>query len=361
MKSKAPLGLVFAAIAASQLGATDCGQVIRDPGFDLWCGESLCTWKLLRGDVERVGTWNAGDSGVSFLGDDTAIQQIAPVNSRDGDCILFSLVANVAPGADVFLDIDLEADGTVERSERIPASHWEPISFLLRIQPPYDGIRFELDKHGTGEVVLANIGAEISTGCAGLEPIATGPRPPGASCVDHTDCASDLCIASPTEPPAGSLFGTVCAGCNPAAPTCGAGETCGIVDALSPTVVEGVDCVPEATRELGESCVSDAECASGTCSAGACSACRTAADCGGQACGPSYPDGPSVCQPGAGVGATGAPCGDGADCASGTCDGGVRKECSDGRPCASPANCPVDSGLAPGACSTVGIQGGTCS
>ena len=96
---KAPVSLLIAVVAATQLGATDCGEVIRDPGFDLWCGDSLCTWKLLRGDIERVGTWNAGDSGVSFLGADTAIQQIAPVTSLDGDCIEFTLIANVATTA----------------------------------------------------------------------------------------------------------------------------------------------------------------------------------------------------------------------------------------------------------------------
>ena len=40
--------LLFIVLAASQMGATDCGQVLRDPGFDLWCGEDLCAWKLER-------------------------------------------------------------------------------------------------------------------------------------------------------------------------------------------------------------------------------------------------------------------------------------------------------------------------
>jgi hypothetical protein len=71
--------------------------------------------------------------------------------------------------------------------------------------------------------------------------------------------------------------------------------------------------------------------------------------------------GPDVCQPGAGAGAPGAPCGANADCASGTCSGAVFKVCNDGRACGSPADCPVvGDTLAPGPCSTVGIQGGTC-
>ena len=121
------VSLAVAVVAFSQIGATDCGQVIRDPGFDVWCGDSLCSWKLLRGDIERVGTWHESDSGVGFLGDDTAIQQVAPVNSIDGLCIRFSMVTDIAENAEVFLDIDVEADGVVERSERIGTSHWKPV------------------------------------------------------------------------------------------------------------------------------------------------------------------------------------------------------------------------------------------
>ncbi len=360
---KAPVSLLIAVVAATQLGATDCGEVIRDPGFDLWCGDSLCTWKLLRGDIERVGTWNAGDSGVSFVGADTAIQQIAPVTSLDGDCIEFTLIANVATTAEVFLDIDVEADGTVERSERIPTAHYKPISILIALATPYDGIRFELRKQGTGETVLANIGAHVVDQCTGLTPIDPGPRPVGASCAHNSDCASNLCVASPTQPGLGTLLGTACAGCDPTGTSsgCDAGEACGITGALQPTLAEGVACVAEASHELGEACLSGAECASGICNADLrCSACATGADCGGDACGPSFQGGPDVCRPGAGTGATGDACATDADC-TGTCDGAVRKECRDHRACGSPADCPVENDLAPGACTTVGIQGGTCS
>ena len=48
--------LLFLAVVASQMGATKCGQVLRDPGFDLWCGDELCAWKLERGEVKRVAT-----------------------------------------------------------------------------------------------------------------------------------------------------------------------------------------------------------------------------------------------------------------------------------------------------------------
>jgi hypothetical protein len=362
--------LLFALVAFSQVGATDCGQVIRDPGFDIWCGDSLCSWKLLRGDIEQVGTWTEGDSGVSFVGDDTAIQQVAPVNSTDGQCIRFSMIADVEENAEVFLDIDVEADGVVERSERVGTTHWQKVTFLINVAPPYDGIRFELAKHGPGRAVLANIGAELSTECTGIPPIETAARPLGASCSDTVACDSDICIPSETTFPAASLF--ACAGCDPSlgAAACTGGMVCGVSDPLSPVLAVPVSCIPPASRELSEQCISDAECASGMCARGetgpgVCSSCKTSADCGGAACAAAWlagSRGPNVCAPGAGTGITGSGCGTDDDCASGTCNGGPAHACDlDGRPCVNDFSCPAGTDLIPGTCNTVGVQGGVCS
>lgn len=366
---RVPFTLGAILLAASQLGATDCGQVIRDPGFDVWCGESLCSWKLVRGDIEQVGTWTEGDSGVAFLGDDTAIQQVAPVNSNDGTCIRFSMIADVAENAEVFLDIDVEADGTVERSERVGTTSWEKVTFLIHVAAPYDGIRFELAKHGLGTAVLANIGAEIATDCAGLPPIVPEARPVGASCTSAGDCDSELCVVSGTTFPAVSAL--ACAGCDPAiVDGCGAGKVCGVSDPLSPVLAVPMTCIALASRELSEQCISDAECASGLCArgqtgAGVCSSCKTSAECGGATCGPSWlagSRGPNVCQPGAGAGTTGTACGSDADCASNQCQGTDANACDlDGRPCSSDFNCPTGSDLIPGTCNTVGVQGGSCT
>ena len=46
--------LFVLAAAVSQIGATDCGNALNDPGFDLWCGDQLCDWKIERGSVSRV-------------------------------------------------------------------------------------------------------------------------------------------------------------------------------------------------------------------------------------------------------------------------------------------------------------------
>lgn len=171
-------------IASTQLGATDCGQVLEDPGFDLWCGEELCSWELARGEVRRAPTWHSADAGVELVGSDAAIWQRSPVESADGDCIHFELVANVGDDVEALLSVDVFGDGTIERSERLPASKWKPLSYNLRIKPPYDGIRFELSKRGDGIAVLGRIHAELAPGgCAGLPEIDGGPGP-RVSCGD---------------------------------------------------------------------------------------------------------------------------------------------------------------------------------
>jgi hypothetical protein len=376
MRALPPLFLIA---AISQLGATDCGEVLRDSGFDLWCGDELCAWKVTRGAVRRVPTWNHGDPGVELVGTDVAIQQLSPVNYTDGRCIQFSLIANVSDTAEVHLDVDVEGDGVVELHERIPTSSWKPLSYNLAIAPPYDGIRFELTKRGNGTAVLANIGARIvpAEDCAGLTVLDPGPRRDGAACLPERegvhgaqDCASGLCISSPTHLPASGWFSLACAGCTPGT-SCGGGEVCGLGDPFSPVFAIPVQCVPLARKELGERCLTDAECGNSICyrdetsSVGVCSACRSAVDCpGGQGCGPAWSGGALVCGAGAGVAASGAPCGSDGDCASGVCSGQLRAECDDGRPCGSPAACPFGiGGAAPlqnGACVTVGVQGGTC-
>jgi hypothetical protein len=133
-----------------------------------------------------------------------------------------------------------------------------------------------------------------------------------------------------------------------------------------------LECVASHAGELGDPCVGGAECSSGLCQLGGgtlgkCSACLTSADCpGGETCAPGWtqtvfgPAAPDVCAPGMHLGAPGAGCGGDGDCASGHCNGTERSECPDGRACATPVTCPADGNLDPGACTQVGIQGGSC-
>lgn len=352
---RSPLSMLLTVAAASQLGATDCGQVIRDPGFELWCGDELCTWKLLRGEVRESATWHKDDTGVELIGTDAAIAQLTPVASSDGTCILFELVANVDENVEARLELDISGDGTIDHAERMPTSRWKPLSYKLRIQAPYSGVRFILSKKGTGRAVFAQIQAEIASNCDGLTEIVSLPAPLGAPCTDDARCASGMCDAVP-DPDAWFGYANLCVGC--ASGTCGTTEVCGRGEPVSPVLEVPVTCIGAASRELGEQCIGNAECTSGICTAGVCSSCATS--CGSELCGPAYIRGPSVCAPGEHRRTSNEPCSIDADCASNRCTGSVRMQCGDGRACAGPADCPVMDDLEPGACTAVGIQGGRC-
>ncbi len=363
--------LFVTALAVSQMGATDCGgNALRDPGFDLWCGDGLCAWKIERGDVAKVATWNQGDPGVELVGDDVAIEQLSPVASSDGSCLEFSMIANIESTAQVTLNLDIFGDGSIEHSETIPTSNWALLTFELPIQGVYGGIRFELAKVGTGKAVLAQIGARVvdAAKCDHFAPAVAAHAPDGAPCGGGADCASGLC----SDVAGISLTGT-CAGCTEG--SCGSGESCGYGPPVSPVRVVPMECVAKAAKALGETCLKSSECASNICRAassygfGACSSCTSDSDCAaGQSCGLAWGVNdlgatiaqPFVCAPLQHVLAPGTACASNEDCASSVCVGTERKQCDDGRACATAANCPVASDLKSGPCTTVGIQGGSC-
>jgi hypothetical protein len=282
-------------LAATQLGATDCGEVLSDPGFDLWCGDQLCSWKVVRGDAKRVDTWHEGDSGVELIGLDAAISQLSPVTNRDGTCIQFDVVANVSADVEASLNIDIYGDGSIERALPIPASDWEPLTYKLRLGTPYTGVRFELAKKGTGEAVFANIGARIAGGCEGLTIIDPGLAPLGAICTSDGTCESGMCrtVADPQ-----SVFGSAqrCVACD--ATSCGPADVCGVSDPISPALAIPMRCEPAGSSELGDLCASDAECTTGICTGGACSTCDAVTNpcASGATCANAWTFGPFVCE-----------------------------------------------------------------
>jgi hypothetical protein len=390
MRIRTPLFILVVA-AVSQLGATDCGQVLRDPGFDLWCGDELCAWKVKYGEIRKIPTWHEGDSGVELLGE-SAIQQLSPVDSGDGQCreqndgstqctrpdnvcIEFSLLAQIEPTASVDLHVDVLDDGTVEHEQRLPSGNWQRIAYRIVVRHPFAGIRFDLVKAGSGTAKLANIGAELADNCDGLPVIDPRPASVGSPCQTGADCESGLCgetkLSSPWTGVAGLLGPNLaCLACTPG--SCGGGMICGVGAPLSPIKEPPIMCVPAGAKPLGELCVENQECDSGLCDGVVCAACDADADCSGdekclEARDPFAGDpfaglGPRLmmCSPGQGLYASGRACINHSDCASGVCNGPERKQCSDGRTCDSPAQCPFESGLKNGACNSVGISGGTC-
>jgi hypothetical protein len=348
---KRNLSLMFLAVASG--GATECGQIVDDRGFDLWCGESLCTWTLEKGDIAPAPTWHPDDRGVDMIGDDVAIAQMTPVEFRDGTCVRFTLVADVAEDAEVRLQMDVFGDGTVETDERIPTSDWRKLTYLVQMPADYSGVKFRLTKRGTGHAVLANIGAEIAKSEECTTPAVEVSRPDGAYCTTDAECSNGACFEWLGD------FKDVCGSCD-ADTDCSGGELCTVTGPAPGWLAVSSACLPPGTLADGLRCLRDANCASGMCIDGTCGACRAATDCGGAACLPAAAPVPARCDRGRGAGAT---CFSGADCDSGVCNGTALTGC-DGkldRECDTDADCPgelTDPELH--SCATVGFAGGTC-
>jgi hypothetical protein len=362
-------------LAATQLGNTDCGQIIKDPGFDLWCGDHLCYWKVERGQAERVPTWHAGDDGVSMIGDDVLITQLTPVTSSDGTCIEFKMLTNIDLNADVHLQFDVFGDGTVDYDQVVPAASWEPVRYTVKIPPSWNGIEFRLAKKGPGQAVLAEIQAQtIDDSQCGSTTITLPPHPNGGYCLSDSDCASNYCVAG-----GGGLLGPpgMCAACSNDT-QCLNGTVCGTDDAVGSTMTPYRACIPAASRTLGELCAEDAECASGICNQ-TCSLCKGATDCAsGEMCKPANQAFPAPngfdyysvatyeCDPDLHKRAPGEACFRDDDCASARCNGTPVMTCidvyggGDGRTCTSDLDCPENSALQHTPCAAVGIAGGTC-
>lgn len=353
------LSISFAALFA--LSGYNCNDVLQDPGFDLWCGDSLCAWELESGAIEQVPTWHGSDSGVSMLGDEVAFSQYA---DQHVSCLRFELIADVEETAEVTLQLDLDNDGAIEHEQRIPTSNWEQLSYLIDMPTTYRGILFRLHKRGSGRAILAEVAAlsESSSECEGAPKIESLD---GGWCNEASDCVSGICSQS-------SLFAAVCGMCGGDS-DCSAGEACGLAAPDRAQYYLYRACVAEASLGLAERCVGDAECASGVCADGVCSACSNHGDCGeDELCTrrevsslPDWSRPPRQCNPRGGVAASGEACLSDLDCVSGQCTGTdeLRLCMADSRPCTEHADCPGDelgSSDEAGICATVGTAHGVC-
>ncbi len=184
--------LVLSAIACLAPGCE--GDVLKDPTFRLWCGESLCDWKIDTGTVQRVPTWHPTDYGVSFV---ATPSQISQESAQGSDCMEFSAVANVDASAQVKIQVDLNLDGTIDFEAPIAETNWRPAKILIH-GPKNVGeqLRFVVRKEGVGNAVLAELRLRRVDTC-------TGPRvtikdlPVGARCGDGAECTSgDCCLGT---------------------------------------------------------------------------------------------------------------------------------------------------------------------
>ena len=114
--------LLASALAMSSLGGDCDGDIVNDPTFRDWCGDTLCDWTLDAGQIHPVPTWIPEDLGVSFDSTPTQISQVTSENQAT--CILFTTVANFDASAGMTLLVDFNNDGTIDWQQPLPAAAW---------------------------------------------------------------------------------------------------------------------------------------------------------------------------------------------------------------------------------------------
>jgi hypothetical protein len=343
----------------------------QDPSFDLWCGESLCSWRTDSGSLQRVPTWIEDDYGVELTGSDTQISQlVTETGTQTPACLQFEMMTDLEADASVTLSLDFGDDGTIEYQAPVPATNWQSVTFSVTPPTWFPSVRFILHKTGNGKAILADLRVTAGGSCSGA-PLRFDARPLAAPCSSDGECESGRCGVSIFPYVASdAAIHEACAGCKSDA-DCSGGEVCGVtIGALG----MAAGCTA-AGAKLGERCAEDGDCESSVCCGQVCSACCGAGSCGGGASCAETADPsngkllwvlrPSLCAPGLGEAAPGALCTADADCQSGTCSAsGTLRECwIDGRRCQDDSGCPAasldPSGKQP-ACIALGEDDGHC-
>lgn len=249
------------------------GDVLSDPNFHIWCGESLCSWKTDVGSVRRVPTWHPNDFGVELV---DAPTQISQETTEGSECMVFSAVADVDARAQVKVQVDFTLDGTPDFEVPIAETHWRPAKTIIHAPPGHGTtFRFILRKEGEGHAALAEMrlqradASECSAPAIDLHDLAVGDR-----CATNAECKGGLCDTVKVRAEDGGsneLPGT-CGACA-SNTTCGNGTRCRKPDRteLALTAAFFFDprpnlCGPgEVKGATGESCVAPSDCASGAC------------------------------------------------------------------------------------------------
>jgi hypothetical protein len=301
-----------------------------------------------------------------MLGEQVTISQMTAVDWRDGTCIAFDVVADVAADAQVTLQLDAFDDGSVEYTERFPTASWRKLSYRVRFEDGYQGLRFRVTKRG-GRAVLANLSARTAPleECAG-QPVALGRRPDGALCSADAECSSSKCVVG--------VLGSACGACKTDA-DCTGGQICGLAGTSRGHLGLYATCVAPGSALTNAACNRDAQCATGMCDDGACGVCDGTEDCGGAACVAAtyrFEPAPGVvtaftgarhCAAGAPKTPSGGACVVQEDCASGRCQGLSLGFCRSSllpRRCTTDAECPGFTQSREPQCIFAGISGGVC-
>jgi len=174
------------------LGAK-CGEsIVKDPNFDLWCGETLCNWQVEQGRIARAPTWHERDYGVDLIGDSVLLSQRGEFGDDRPSCLAYDLLADIDGKAQVELEMDFDADGTVEFTQVLPLGAWQTLAYKAPAPSWYRAIKFSIRKNGEGHATLARIRVGADIDCQGPVP-STINRPAGAPCESAAQCTSGVC------------------------------------------------------------------------------------------------------------------------------------------------------------------------
>ncbi len=273
--------LVSTVLGALAVLAAGCDDVIEDPTFRMWCGESLCAWKLENGSIQRAPTWHKKDHGVEFVETPTTISQETTKNPK---CLEFTTIADVEPGAQMTIGLDFNRDGTIDAEQPIAATGFREAKTIVTAPAIYDGIRFVLSKKGSGRAVLAQMRVQSRTECT-APPSPLKDLPLGSGCTANGECQSGICCEK------------LCAECCAPERTCDDGGACERRDApairasFRPAVPH--QCNPGRGEKLADdACLANDDCASGVCEGAWTPSVRTdlTGDGGTVACPASFPD-----------------------------------------------------------------------
>ena len=160
MHLRTSLELLLAITGITVLSGYGCNDdILADPGFDVWCGDQLCTWVVEHGKVGKAATWDTMDEGAALAGPRAAISQYAPIDEYDADSICFSLLADTDDGATLYLELDFGDDGVIEYGYAIPSDDWERVALHAAAPRHYTGLRIRVVKEGWHRGVIAQVRA----------------------------------------------------------------------------------------------------------------------------------------------------------------------------------------------------------
>jgi hypothetical protein len=267
------LALIIMAFALSAIAADCDGDVVKDPNFRQWCGNTLCQWKLDSGHIEKAPTWSEIDFGVSFLDTPTQISQ--DTDETSAKCLVFTSVADVDPAAQVSILVDFDADGTVDFTAPLTGTKFQQVKAEITAPLRYYRIRFMIQKLGMGRAVLAQMQIKTSTTCT-APPVMVKNLPIGAACDLPAECLSGVCSAN----------GGICSECSdqvdPPPPFSGPMPCASGVKCTARGLGLPFQCAPGTRAGVSNAeCIEDDDCESGACVGGTRPMSRWGADAGG--------------------------------------------------------------------------------